>query len=704
MTRVKSSFKNFIPKSIRLSRSLLFAFILLVVPIFVFMIWYTFSTNEKMINQTAMRQVSSLRELNDLEIYAYFNPVHVLADSIAQLATDDDKFFREGKWTNYLLGSMNSSPNILSLDLGFEDGSFTSVKRIDAGSKVFGKPVPLTATYAVRWINKKSKQPNTYHYVFFDSKNLEVGSIASDEPYIPKTRGWYKEASKAGKTIMTNPDLKKSGGTGLSIAKPFFLEKNIAGVIAIDMSLDEIGEFLNSKLVSKDSISLLIDENGFIVASSDKTQTAREVDNKITMNQVYTMDSKIPSLALSSTADKSKLPYFFRGPDSTDYVAITSPFPEEFDKKWITLMVIPLAAFAGPLLESNKQILLVGICAVLLQIMAIYFLARFISKPLENLTHEIQALINLETHEPFKITKSITEISSLASAISKLKTTITAFISYVPRGLVNDLLKSGKEIEIGGESRYLTILFTDLKDFSSLSEITPSRELLQRVSSYLGLMTYAIKEESGTVDKFIGDAVMAFWGAPLLDQNHAYHACVAAIKGKRRMVTLNERLQAEDKPPLTVRIGIHSDAVLVGNIGSEERLSYTVMGDGVNIASRLEGINKEFGTDICISHSLFKEAGERLWVRPIDLITVKGRKGEFLIYELLGIRDGSAETQASDSDQSLCSLTKEAYVHYARGEYLVAKQLYESIAEQFDDNLSKVMIQKCDVKKLNPTL
>jgi hypothetical protein len=178
-----------------------------------------------MINQTAMRQVSSLRELNDLEIYAYFNPVHVLADSIAQLATDDDKFFREGKWTNYLLGSMNSSPNILSLDLGFEDGSFTSVKRIDAGSKVFGKPVPLTATYAVRWINKKSKQPNTYHYVFFDSKNLEVGSIASDEPYIPKTRGWYKEASKAGKTIMTNPDLKKSGGTGLSIAKPFFFRK-----------------------------------------------------------------------------------------------------------------------------------------------------------------------------------------------------------------------------------------------------------------------------------------------------------------------------------------------------------------------------------------------------------------------------------------------------------------------------------------------
>ena len=89
-----------------------------------------------------------------------------------------------------------------------------------------------------------------------------------------------------------------------------------------------------------------------------------------------------------------------------------------------------------------------------------------------------------------------------------------------------------------------------------------------------------------------------------------------------------------------VRIGLHSDAVLVGNVGSDEKLSYTVMGDGVNIASRLEGVNKDYGTTICVSHSLFKEAGERLWVRPIDVIQVKGRKGEFLIYELMGIRDG----------------------------------------------------------------
>ena len=699
---MKPFIKNSHHKSIRLGRSLLFSFILLVVPFFILLIWFSFSTNERMINQTAMKQVSSLRELTDLKMHEFFNPVYLMTDSLAQLASDDNKFFREGKWTNYLLGNLNSSTHILSLDFGFEDGSFSSVKRIGPDDKVFGKPVPPTATYAVRWINKQSKEPNTYHYIFYDSSNQEVGAISSDEPYVPKARDWYKEAAKAGVIVITDPALKKSGGTGLSIAKPFFAGKNIAGVIAVDISLDEIGHFLNKQLVSKDSISLLIDEHGFIIASSNAKETAKKVDGKLSMNQVYTLDSKIAPLALSSKPDKSRLPFVFRDSKAEDYVAIISEFPKAFEKKWSTLMVIPLVAFAGPLYESNNRILLIGICAVLLQIIGIYFLARFISKPLEYLTLEIQALISLETHTFFKINKSITEIATLANAIAKLKTTIGAFVSYVPRSLVNDLLSTGKELEVGGESRYLTMLFTDLKDFSGLSEITPSRELLQRVSSYLGLMTYAIKEEGGTVDKFIGDAVMAFWGAPLLDQNHAYHACVAAVKGQRRMVTLNERLRSENKPPLTVRIGIHSDAVLVGNIGSEERLSYTVMGDGVNVASRLEGINKEFGTDICISHSLFKEAGERLWVRPIDLVTVKGRKGEFLIYELVGIRDGSDETQASATDQELCNLTTEAYELYAMGEYVAAKQAYQSIVGRFDDGLSRIMVEKCDLK-LNPS-
>jgi adenylate cyclase len=234
-----------------------------------------------------------------------------------------------------------------------------------------------------------------------------------------------------------------------------------------------------------------------------------------------------------------------------------------------------------------------------------------------------------------------------------------------------------------------------LKDFSSLSESTPSRELLRRISSYFEVVTQAIKEESGTVDKFIGDSVMAFWGAPLLDHHHAYHACVAAIKAKKRMEQLNASLISEGKPPLYVRIGIHSDAVLVGNIGSVERLSYTVMGDGVNIASRLEGVNKEYGTQICGSHSLFKEAGERLWMRPIDQITVKGRKGDLIIYEVFGTRDGFEETQPSEIQKQICTLSEIAFSFYLNKNFSAAKNAYLNILEISPDSVADVMIVKC---------
>ena len=694
---VKSIIDKALPNGIRLGRCLIFSFIFCVLPFFILILWYTFSTNEKMADKISINAVSVLQKQTDSKLSETFAAASALTASISQLASDDPEFFRGNKWAKYLLSNLHAFHAVTSLDLGFEDGSFRSVKRINIGEFVFDRPVPDSTTYAVRWIDRQFNEPYKFHYVFYDQNNNEVGATSSDHLYIPKERTGYKDASMARDLIITDPEVHDSGAAKFSIAKPFFLHKDIVGVFAIDIELTTIDDFLSTQLIRNGAISLLVDKHGFILANSDKPRDSRIIDSKLSLSQVHTISSKLPSLALLQKPNNSQLPFFFKDDKTNVYIATISEIAAVKHKNWSILMVIPVMAVVGPLHDTNRKILLLGTFAVLLQITIIFFLARLISKPLERITREVQAIIRLEPSTSFKTHKIITEISSLANAIIKLKSTINAFILYVPRTLVNDLLSSGKDLEIGGESRYLTVLFSDLKDFSSLAEKTPSREFLQRVSAYLGLMTYAIKEEGGTLDKFIGDGVMAFWGAPLLDQHHAYHACVAAVKGKRRLVTLNEQLKSENKPPLSARIGIHSDAVLVGNIGSEERLSYTVVGDGVNIASRLEEINKEFGTAICISHSLFKEAGERLWVRPIDLISVKGRSGAFLIYELVAIRDGNDETLASVTEQELCNLTKDAYEHYAIGKYLLEKQIYQTMVDRLDDDLSKVMVKKCDL-------
>jgi adenylate cyclase len=154
-------------------------------------------------------------------------------------------------------------------------------------------------------------------------------------------------------------------------------------------------------------------------------------------------------------------------------------------------------------------------------------------------------------------------------------------------------------------------------------------------------MTAAITEELGTVDKFIGDSVMAFWGAPVEIEDSALRACKAALRITRRMERLNQQWRDEGKASLKVRIGINYASVLVGNIGTPERLSYTALGDGVNVASRLEGSNKQFNTSICISDVLYSEVADAVEVRALGLVSVKGRTGDFPVYELLGIRDST---------------------------------------------------------------
>lgn len=225
-----------------------------------------------------------------------------------------------------------------------------------------------------------------------------------------------------------------------------------------------------------------------------------------------------------------------------------------------------------------------------------------------------------------------------------MRQAISAFSSFVPVDLVRGLLKSGQKLELGGRSRFLTIMFCDLESFSTLSENSPSQQLLLRVSKYLQIATHNINLEMGTVDKFIGDGVMAFWGAPNTLEDHAYRACAAALKIQEQMDVINKEWENEGLPPLKVRIGIHSDVVLVGNIGSIERMSYTVMGDGVNVAARLEGINKELGTRICISKTVVREAGERLKLRALDEVTVKGRKSTVEVFELLGLEATEIDT------------------------------------------------------------
>ena len=417
--------------------------------------------------------------------------------------------------------------------------------------------------------------------------------------------------------MISDPDVFATLGLiGFTVAAPFYSSGKLQGVAAIDMTLAGLGEYLAERKISPGTVSYMLDHQGRVIAASDLSKTYANVAGKLELLHITALDNDLPAFAFSARPRGSEGLYTFTH-DGKEYVASLATMPAEFGKKWQLFIITPLADFTSTFQANNIRLAIFGLMAMALQIVIIFFLTGVVSSPLEKLAFKVGKIQELGTEQLPSVSSPISEISVLSKAIDTLDAAVKSFSAFVPIGLVTQLLQSEQKLELGGHSRFLTIFFSDLEGFSTMSEEVPSQELLLRVSAYLELVTKTVNQEHGTIDKFIGDGVMAFWGAPALLDDHAWRSCVAAMRIQRGMDALNERWHAEGLKPLNVRMGIHSDAVLVGNIGSKERMSYTVMGDGVNIAARLEGTNKEFHTRIL--HQPFGLQGSgRAAVRAAD--------------------------------------------------------------------------------------
>jgi adenylate cyclase len=199
------------------------------------------------------------------------------------------------------------------------------------------------------------------------------------------------------------------------------------------------------------------------------------------------------------------------------------------------------------------------------------------------------------------------------------------FSQYVPPTVVARLVEQPELMRLGGEAREVTLMFTDLANFTTMSEMLSAEQTVEVLTAYFNTMTPIIHRHGGTVDKFIGDAVMAFWGAPLNDEQHAEHAVRAAIEMQAAMQELVRGLQARGLPPIGMRVGLHSGRAVVGNVGSDTRFSYTAIGDTVNLAARLEGANKAFGTGVLMSDNTARQLPADLPMRALDDVVVKGK-------------------------------------------------------------------------------
>jgi class 3 adenylate cyclase len=353
------------------------------------------------------------------------------------------------------------------------------------------------------------------------------------------------------------------------------------------------------------------------------------------------------------------------------------------------------ATFYAKLRQMIVNAIVIASVGLALSVFVILILYRQITVPLKKLAAETEKIQNFNLEEPIIIKAHLYEIRALIDATQRMKIGLQSFRKFVPAELVRQLIQTYQEAKIHGERREIAIMFTDIANFSTISENCSPRELTAQLSNYLDELTKIIIAHQGTVDKYIGDAVMAFWGAPTVISDHILKSCIAAVECRKKTHDLNRQWKQDGKYEFKTRFGIHAGDVIVGNIGSEQRLSYTVIGDAVNIASRLEGLSKIYGTEILISETVYDSVKREMIARRLDSVLVKGRNEPLNIFELIGEKD-----DVSASDIAFYRDFEKAMQTYGQREWESAAARFESLLKRKSgDRPSELFLERCRNRK-----
>jgi len=333
-----------------------------------------------------------------------------------------------------------------------------------------------------------------------------------------------------------------------------------------------------------------------------------------------------------------------------------------------------------------------SLVVIVLALIVATVIGRSITKSLREIADETQRIRSLEFDDREYKDSIFLEMSNILQAFTNMKVGLRGFQKYVPLKLVRILLQKGEDPQLGGTSEELTIFFSDIRGFSTFSERMEPTELAEMLGGYLQELTDIIIDTNGTVDKFIGDAVVALWNAPLPVDDHAYQGVIAALRCQKAI----EGLPQADL--LYTRIGVHTATVMVGNFGSPERLSYTMLGDGVNLAARLEGVNNEYGTRIIISEVTYQRVKDRIDCRKLDRIAVKGKKEPTDIFEAIGEKGKTDNTLLT-----VAGLYEEGLEAYFNHRFDAAVAAFDkALALNADDMPSQTIRQRCQAYQTNP--
>ncbi|MBO7486354.1 MAG: cation:dicarboxylase symporter family transporter [Spirochaetaceae bacterium] len=650
--------------------------------------------------------VTEILKSVDTKLEAYYTPASQEIHSILFHYWNEDTyhFQKDGEAAlDYFMEILNTHKEFAMVYFGDTEGNLIMGRRMPDGS--------LTRRYITRTADTVSTsyvhENKTYNATYPNT----VESTATG--YDPRTRGWYKKAVAQKRTVWTNVYIFATDNMpGFSCASPVYDDSGaLLGVACIDIGIRDLSLYLGNISTTAHSKLFIYDNDNQIIAKPMKADDpidtllnvypAADGSNTYNMKKVDDPSDPIIAEAFKNSFDRENADgiYSFEL-NGKNYFCKIDSMKLDSDLSMNIGMVIPDEDIMGSVYKNNRTVMIISVCVILIAIFISILISSLISRPMKTLSDEMNNIskLNIEEEEE-EIDSGIKEIDTMVYSFQGMKQGLLNFKKYVPSDLVAMLIKNNQSAEIGGKRQTLTLMFSDIENFTGITEQTSPEEMVNRLYVYFSLFAHTITDNKGTIDKYIGDSIMAFWGAPVeIDvKTHAKLACQAALTCQTQGFNLSNTWKREGKPEFRTRFGIHTGEVVVGNMGSDERINYTVLGDNVNLASRLEGLNKYYGTEIIVSsttHNLVKDEFE---FRVLDKITVKGKTQPIFIYELL------AEKDKIDPNVLRAYRVYEAgFKCYLGGDWNGCVKYMSDVIKTLNDPAAKVIKERAENFKLNP--
>lgn len=595
------------------------------------------------------------------------DPTH-LADSAGQ--------------TQSLLAAIRRSEHIARLAAADQQGNFWMAETVDGADDA-----PEGARFALH-IRQMGIVGPVESRQFFSSSGEALAPafpIVSDIDF--QQEQWFRDALIEPGLVPGDPEPLPDGHGLAAVVALHSPSQN--RVLAAFVGIQDLDEALAAHRLTPGTVHLLLGPRGEILAASDPSIAPGSMP----------ADSRHPALRVTTTilaedAAESATEQEVQTETGT-WLGWIFPVATPFSEPVQLAVLSPEKEVLADILRQFYRNLAISVAVALLGIILAAMISRSISRPMRRLTAEAARLEKLEFSTDFEVRTRIAEVARLGKTLRMSETALAGFARYVPGELVRRIVSGEIKPELGGERREVTLLFSDIAGFTTVSEQMDPEALTRALTEYLSRIGTALGEGGATIDKYIGDAVMAFWNAPAEQPDQARLACLAALKADRISRALEGESQKAGLPVFPTRFGLHKGEAIIGNIGSADRMNYTALGSTVNIASRIEGLNKYFGTTVLISEAVRAEAGPGIISRPAGLVVVKGAVAPILVHALMGTDGVDAATDLNPAALAKAEAWRAPFEAYQAGMWATAvEELERYQAKHGPDSLAQATLAR----------